>query len=97
MTITNGQMRAAGRELRLRREGNGRSANRPFGQASEATLRRVASGPTAEERAQMSQELALRDSGQARRRTNQGPDTERPFEQAQTTTLRRHVERDAKS
>lgn len=95
MTITPGQMRAAGRELRLRREGAATSSDRPFGEASVKTLRRLASGPTPSEIAGMERELQLRDAGQANRRENRGPQTDRPFEQAQTRTLRQHVKRAA--
>lgn len=99
MTITVKQMRAAGRELRRRREGevekqaDRASSTRPFGAATDATLARFASGPTANEVDGMKQELALRAAGAARRK-NRGPNTARPFEQAQTSTLRAHVQRD---
>lgn len=93
MTITPDQMRAAGRELRLRREGESPSQGRPFGQVTEETLERFASGPTPAEVTEMKRELVLRDAGLAERRVNRGADTSRPFEEAQTKTLRGHVKR----
>ncbi|MEQ8504597.1 MAG: hypothetical protein RIB80_04675 [Rhodospirillales bacterium] len=99
MTITTGQMRSAGRELGLRREGkvkkekNRAESTRPFGSATEKTLRRFAAGPTDGEAAMMRRELALREVGLAERQENQGRQTSRPFEAAKTSTLRAHVKR----
>lgn len=95
MTITPGQMRAAGQELRMRRDGavtqqpDRKHATRPFGAATIETLRRIASGPTPNEVSEMKRELHARDSGQV---TRGALGTERrPFAAAQTKTLRHHV------
>lgn len=97
MVITPGQMRAAGRELRLRREGavdqeaNRAQSTRPFGAARNETLQRIAAGPTSSDIVGMKRELTLRDAGSANRLTR--PTSARPFAAAQTTTLRTFVKR----
>ena len=93
MPATPKQMRAAGRELRLRREGEleqeqiiGRGT-RPFGAASEETLRAYASWPDPEEQRQAAKkELQMRED-----RTFLYADKNRPFAKATESDLRFYI------
>ena len=84
MPTTKRQMRAAGRELRMRREGKFKQqqikgrGTRPFGAASDKTVRSYASWPVpAEQRAAAKKEQEMRED-----RTYLYADPNRPFGKA---------------